>query len=52
MARYTLEIVCLKLSKLSNIKFMQYVGLCIFIYVMMIVTLCVFHNFIIIESEV
>ena len=47
--------VCLTLSQLPQLSFMQYIGLCVFsvsISLMMIVRICVLYLIIIIKSEV
>ena len=51
--RYILSSVCLRLSQLSQLSFMQYMGLCVFgltIALMMILRICVLYLIIIIKS--
>ena len=53
--RYTLSSVCLRLSRFSQLSYMQYMGLRVFglpIYLMMIARIRVLHLDIIIKSEV
>ena len=55
LARYILSSVCLRLSQIPQLSFMQYMGLCVFsrpIYLMLIVRIHVLYLVIIIKSEV